>query len=143
MKKLIAVLFILFSSSVMATDAFWEKSRVGYTIYIDGQNGGYATTPFEDLQTPRNVTKITNVSWDWNTLPNGAFAYKVTLCYIKPYSWQDYKCTSLFDQQGMTDAFNGLDARGSFGMKMEPFGGTYPIYSTQRVADTLRVDYNY
>lgn len=139
MKKIIAVLFVLFSSSVMATNAFWEKSRVGYTIYF---TGGFAETPFNDLNVPRYGTSITNVSWDWNQLP--VTTNVVKLCYQKVYSSTKYPCIEITeDQQGNSDIFNGLDARGTFQLKMTGYGGTYPVYSSQRLADTIRVDYSY
>ncbi|MAC45575.1 MAG: hypothetical protein CMI12_01800 [Oceanospirillum sp.] len=139
MKTLISAILICFSSFALATDASWEKSRVGYTIYY---SGGYAETPFNDLNVPRYGTSITNVTWDYNELP--ATNTIVKLCYQKQYSHSNYECIDITGApQGNSDSFNGLDARGTFQLYMRAFGDNFPIYSTQRLPDTVRVDYNF
>ena len=138
MKKFILILLVCFSSTAFANDAFWEESRIGYTIYFDGS---YAETPFNDLGVPINGTSITNVTWDWNKLP--VTTNVVELCYQKPYSRDNFRCIEMTGvPQGSADNFNGLDARGTFMLRMTTYGGSYPIYSSSRTADTIRVDYD-
>ena len=143
MKNKLFVILAAFaiSNAANAASDSWEQTRLGYTIYGPGF---FNNTPFNELSVPRNITSITNVSWDWHTIPNGNTTTVVELCYHAPYTSVDKICADISaDQTGNTDVFNGEDARGRFWMKFKTFGGTYPAFSTNRTADTLRVDYVY
>lgn len=108
-----AVIFALLSSAAHAADDFWEHMRLGYTIYF---SGGYATTPFNPPSSvPRTDAEITDVSWDWNTIPNGHTSEEVELCYRKQYSSSDFLCIDISAAQNdNSDAFDEFNARGTF-----------------------------
>lgn len=132
---------LMLSYGVSAASDSWDKTRTGYTIYGPGF---FNSTPFNDLSVPRNTSSITNVAWEWHTIPNGNTATEVQLCYRLPYATTDKICADISaDQTGNTSIFDGEDARGRFWMRFKTFGGTYPVYSTSRTADTLHVDYDY
>jgi hypothetical protein len=132
---------VIFSSSVFGASNYWEETNAGYTIY---SSGGFATTSFNDLSTPRNVTSVTKVYWDWNNIPNGNTSEVVELCYWQPNTTTDTLCLDISSSQNdSTDHFDGVDARGTFRLRFTIFGGTYPAWSSSRVEDTIRVDYDY
>ena len=133
------VIFAFLSSAAHAADDFWEHTRLGYTIYF---SGGYATTPFNPPSSvPRRDAEITDVSWDWNTIPNGHTSEEVELCYRKQYSSSDFLCIDISAAQNdNSDAFDGFNARGTFHLRFTLVGGAY---STIRTAGTVRVDYSY
>ena len=80
-----------------------------HTIYAAGF---YNSTPFSDLSVPRNISSITEVSWIWNTIPNGNTATEVLLCYRQPYATVDKVCADISaDQIGTTSIFDTEDAR--------------------------------
>lgn len=147
MKKKVLLAIVLTTVSSLSTVAhaasdFWQETRLGYTIY--GPNF-WNSTPFSDLNVPRNISSITNVSWVWHPIQNGDTTV-VELCYHRPYHTDPTLCTDITSSQtDSTDYFDGEDARGRFYMKFKTVGssGTYPVYSTSRTPDTLRVDYDY
>lgn len=137
-----AILGLSVSFNALASSDSWEKTRLGYSFYGEGE---VSSTGFSgDANVPRYNTSITNVSWEWNPV-HTAKSIEVQLCYIKQYNWKDYKCIDItYAQQGNnTEAFDGLSAKGKFYMRFMTFGGSYPIYSSDRVKDTVRVDYKY
>ena len=111
MKKntLIMLATLALSQGAYADSASWEQTRTGCTIYAAGF---YNSTPFSDLSVPRNISSITEVSWIWNTIPNGNTATEVLLCYRQPYATVDKVCADISaDQIGTTSIFDTEDAR--------------------------------
>lgn len=81
------------------------------------------------------------MTWDWNELP--VTTNVVELCYQKSYSGDNFRCIEITGvPQGNADNFNGLHARDTLMLRMTTYGGSYPIYSSDRTADTIRVDYD-
>ncbi len=145
MRKLPLILSAFLSLSVpfnaLASSNSWEDTRLGYTLYAEGSE---SSTPFSGgIDVPNYNTSITNVSWEWHPVWSAEIT-EVELCYIKQYTYDDYRCIDITsEQQSDTGAFDGLSAKGQFYMRFITYGGSYPIYPSYRIEDTVRVDYIY
>lgn len=109
-------------------------------------DGDYSNSRFwPHSQVPRNGSAtITSVAWDWHEYTNGFTTQTVEICYMQEYQYSEYLCIGVSENPTyFTNAFNGLNARATFVMRITLFGGTYPAHAAGKDADTIRVYYEY
>lgn len=139
---LIFALVLGLSTHTYAAQGSWQDQFRGYTIYYDG---GYATSYFTpNANVPNYGASIEQVSWQWYHYNNGHTKQTVKLCYRKPYQYYNYRCKDISDHQsGSIHLFDGLDAKGSFIIKIKLDGGYYPAYPGSKPEDVVHVEYSY
>ncbi|MCA6220658.1 flagellar protein FlhE [Photorhabdus antumapuensis] len=137
----IAVGFLALTTAQIsfAATSNWSQTSLAPNVYAAGfTNSNFFTTP---SSVPTRST-ITTVSWNIGLYNNGATTQTFNVCYTPRYSSTPSQCLDVSGTlNGVTNAFSGQDAKGSFRISGILTGGTYPVYPSHY--NMIRVDYQY